>query len=616
MTAASVHEMPFGARVLSGGGARFAIWAPAARRVELCLEGEPRSPLPLQSQDGGWFRLDVADIGAGTRYRYRIDSGLEVPDPASRFQPDDVQGPSMLVDPASFAWSDAGWKGRPWRDTVIYELHVGTFTREGTYEAVAAKFDHLIELGVTAIELMPLAEVPGRRNWGYDGVLLFAPESAYGSPEGLKRLIDLAHRRGLMVFLDVVYNHFGPEGNYLSAYAPAFFTERHQTPWGAAVNFDGGARPVRDFFIHNALYWLEEFHLDGLRFDAVHAIIDDSRPHILTELAETVRERLSGRHIHLVLENDHNQAGYLERASADARHPRWYTAQWNDDLHHALHVATTRESGGYYEDYCDRPMVHLGRALAEGFAYQGEYSRHREGAARGTVSRHLPPTAFVSFLQNHDQIGNRAFGERSAELLPAERLRAATAILLLAPSPPLLFMGEEWGSRQPFPFFCDFHDELADKVREGRRREFAHFPEFRDPAARARIPDPNAQATFDSAVLDWRAPDSSEGRAWLSFYRRLLEIRACEIAPRLPKIGGEAGDYIAVGDGGMRVCWRCDDGDELYLFANLGDGVLAHGMAIPDGEVLIVVGGEEAAVSSGTWPAWFVAWMIRRAGNS
>jgi maltooligosyltrehalose trehalohydrolase len=376
-----------------------------------------------------------------------------------------VHGASEVIDPGAFAWEDGDWNGRPWAEAVLYELHVGTFSPEGTFAGAQRRLDYLAELGVTAIELMPVGDFPGRCNWGYDGVLPFAPDASYGRPEDLKRLIQAAHRRGLMVLLDVVYNHVGPEGNYLHVYArDAFFTERHHTPWGAAVNFDGpGSELVRRFFVDNALYWLEEYHLDGLRLDAVHAILDDSPLHVLEEIAQAVREGPGReRALHLVLENDANQSRFLTRTAAGS--PRWYDAQGNDDIHHALHAILTGERHGYYGDNADVPHRHLGRCLAEGFAHQGEASAYRGGEARGERSAHLPPGAFVGFLQNHDQVGNRAFGERLPVLAPPDALTLATAILLLAPSPPLLFMGEEHAAAVPFLYFCDFGPDLAAAV--------------------------------------------------------------------------------------------------------------------------------------------------------
>jgi malto-oligosyltrehalose trehalohydrolase len=422
---------------------------------------------------------------------------------------------------------------------------------------------------VTAVELMPVADFPGRRGWGYDGVLPYAPDAAYGRPEDLKRLVDAAHARGLMVLLDVVYNHFGPDGNYLHLYAPQFFTGRHRTPWGAAINFDGAeARPVRDFFLHNALYWLEEFHVDGLRFDAVHAIADDSTPDILTELGAAIRAGPGReRHVHLVLENDANRARYLRR-TPDGGAPL-YDAQWNDDVHHAFHVLLTGESDGYYADYAENPTQRLGRCLTEGFAYQGERSAHRGGEARGEPSAHLPPAAFVSFLQTHDQVGNRAFGERLAMLAREPALRAATVAWLLAPAPPLLFMGEEFGAATPFQYFCDFSGNLADAVREGRRREFAPFARFADPSARTAIPDPNEPSTFERSRLDWSCIGHPVHARWLALYRRLLALRRQHLVPRLAGMTGNSGRFEALGGGALTCEWRLGDGSRLRLCLNL-----------------------------------------------
>ncbi|HEX8168175.1 MAG TPA: malto-oligosyltrehalose trehalohydrolase [Beijerinckiaceae bacterium] len=520
------HSMPFGAEV-TGEGVRFSLWAPTAREVSLVLDGKART---MPDAGAGWRRLVVPDARAGSRYRYRIDGSLDVPDPASRFQPDDVSGPSLVVDPRAHDWADGAWRGRPWEETVLYETHVGTATREGTYAGLAKKLEELRDVGVTAVELLPLADFPGRRNWGYDGVLPFAPDSSYGTPDDLKRFVEAAHRLGLMIFVDVVYNHFGPAGNYLHAYAKKFFTERHKTPWGAGINFDGAeARPVRDFFVHNALYWLEEFHVDGLRFDAVHAILDDSETSIVAEIAERARAALPNREVHLVLENDLNEARWLPRQ--DGR-PRLHTAQWNDDVHHCWHTLLTGESDGYYADYADAPVERLARCLAEGFAYQGEHSGHK-GGPRGEPSGHLPPSAFVAFLQNHDQIGNRAFGERISQLAPPERLRLALAGLLLSPQVPLLYMGEDWAASTPFLYFVDFSDdpELSRAVRDGRRREFARFKSFAESHGERQIPDPTLEETFRRSVLDWSEasrPPHVEVRAEV---RRLLQMRQGEVVP-------------------------------------------------------------------------------------
>lgn len=525
-----IHLMPFGAEI-SDDGVRFALWAPSAREVKLVLDG---SDHPMEARDGGWHRLVSSEAREGSRYGYRIDGNIVVPDPASRFQPDDVHGLSRVIDPRSFIWSDIAWRGRPWEEAVLYEVHVGTATPEGTYAGLMNRLEALRDLGVTAIELMPVAEFPGRRNWGYDGVLPYAPDAAYGGPDELKRLVDRAHELGLMMFLDVVYNHFGPSGNYLHAYARSFFTERHPTPWGAGINVDGeDSRTVRDFFIHNALYWLEEYHFDGLRFDAVHAIVDDSRPHFLEDLAIRIRQTIPDRQIHLVLENEANQARWLGREPD--RRPRLHTAQWADDIHNSWHALLTGENEGYYADYADEPLRRLGRALAEGFAYQGEPSRHKPGVARGEPSAHLPPTAFVSFLQNHDQVGNRAFGERLSHLVPSDRLALAQAILFLSPQIPLIFMGEEWAASSPFQFFVDFEAEpdLAKAVREGRRGEFRHFNAFADPGTAQTIPDPTDRATFERSRIDWAERDRSPHRECLQATKSLLKTRRQEILPLL-----------------------------------------------------------------------------------
>ncbi len=396
------HHMPFGAEPQADGRVRFRLWAPPHREVRIELEG---ATAVMEAVGEGWHELVTDRARPGTRYRFVLPNGLHVPDPASRYQPEDVHGPSEVIDPAAYVWRDAGWTGRPWGEAVVYELHIGAFTPEGTFRAAIGKLDHLVALGVTGIEIMPIGDFPGRRNWGYDGVLPYAPDSSYGRPEDLKALVEAAHARGLMVLLDVVYNHFGPEGAYIHAIAPQTFTDRHKTPWGAAINFDGPeSGPVREFVIHNALYWIEEFHLDGLRLDAVHAIHDDSPKQFLEELAERVRAAMPDRHIHLILENEENQAKRLARG--EDGEPRWYTAQWNDDVHHALHVAASGETKGYYADY-KGDTEKLGRALAEGFAFQGEVMPYR-GHPRGELSADLPPTAFVAFIQNHDQVGNRA----------------------------------------------------------------------------------------------------------------------------------------------------------------------------------------------------------------
>jgi len=555
--------MPFGAELTPDGQVRFRLWAPSATRVDLVLYARAGASLvlPMSAREVGWFELVTGEARPGTLYRFRIDGKLDVADPASRRNPDDVHGPSEVVDPTSFSWDDAAWRAPAWHEAIVYELHVGTFSEQGTFAGAEQKLDHLAELGVTVIELMPIADFPGTRGWGYDGVLPYAPETAYGTPDELKSLIAAAHRRGIAVMLDVVYNHFGPEGNYLHSYACQFFTERHHTPWGAGINYDGpDSRVVRDFFIHNALYWLEEYHFDGLRFDAVHAIRDDSDVHLMKEIAASVRDGPGKeRPVYLVLENGANEARLLGPEGA----PGTFDAQWDDDVHHCFHNILTGESDGYYADYAAKPHALLCRSLAEGFAYQGEMSGH-EGHRRGERSAHLPPTAFVTFLQNHDQIGNRAFGERLGRLVSNEEaLRAATAIVLLAPSPPMLFMGEEWSAPEPFPYFCDFEPGLAAQVREGRKREFARFTQFGK-----EIPDPNAASTVQSARLDWSRLAEAAHARWLDHYRRLIAVRKRDIVPCIARI--RSGRCVRLeANGAFAVDWFLDTGAVLHLLANL-----------------------------------------------
>ncbi|CAI8917767.1 Malto-oligosyltrehalose trehalohydrolase [Methylocaldum szegediense] len=609
------HSMPFGTDITEDG-VRFRLWAPQNRSVDLVLEtDEGGKHLAMQRCPNGWFELTTPEASVGNHYRFRLDQELTVPDPASRFNPRDVHGPSQVIDPAGFCWTDENWTGRPWNEAVIYELHIGTFTPAGRFRAVCDKLDYLASLGITAIELMPVADFPGRWNWGYDGVLLFAPDSSYGTPDELKELVQAAHHRNLMVFLDVVYNHFGPEGNYLHVYGKPFFSDRHHTPWGNAINFDGeNSRTVREFFIHNALYWLEEYHLDGLRLDAVHTILDDSRPDILEELAERVRAGPGAhRHIHLMLENDDNAARYLVREANGS--PRHYNAQWNDDVHHALHLVLTGETDGYYADYADAPLKYLGRALSEGFAYQGEPSLYRHGRRRGEISRDLPPTAFVSFLQNHDQVGNRAFGERLCDLAEPRPLRAALTILLLAPCPPLLFMGEEFACPSPFRYFCDFGPELAEAVTEGRRNEFARFERFADPESRRRIPDPSDPSTFFSSKLDWAALDRQDHQEWHAFYRSLLAVRREQIVPLLRKIRPGRSRFELPDKRGLAVVWLLDDDSLLILWTNLGGEPLSHPnipsvppLAVSDPDVA-------AALTLGRIPPWSTAWFLIPAEN-
>jgi malto-oligosyltrehalose trehalohydrolase len=548
----------------------------------------------MTSYGDGWWECTARDARLGDQYCLVLDDGTEVPDPASRFQPDDVHGCSEIIDPHGFAWQTC-WRGRRWEEVVLYELHIGTFTPEGTFAAAIGKLDHLVKLGVTAIEIMPVADFPGRRGWGYDGVLPYAPDSSYGRPEDFKRLIDVAHANGIAVLLDVVYNHFGPQGNYLPRLAPQLFTERHHTPWGAAVNFDdAGSAFVREFVILNALYWIQEFRLDGLRLDAVHAIRDDSELHLLDELASRVLAIDPRREIHLLLENHSNESRRLGQ----------YRAQWNDDLHHALHAAATGESSSYYRDFAGDTQ-RLARSLAEGFAFQGE--TNWRGERRGEPSAHLPPTAFVSFIQNHDQIGNRAFGERLGALAPPEVVRAIAAVYLLLPQIPMLFMGEEWDCRQPFLYFCDFDAELGSAVREGRREEFKRFPEFADPEQRHRIPDPQSPESFAASKLKWEALAAPGHAERLEWYRRVLEVRHQEIVPRLAAIR-QGGAAVVLGAGAVEIRWNCADGRCLTLAANLSAERIAY--ATRPGPL---VWHEGPVLTGPHLGAWTVRWSLDEA---
>lgn len=540
------RELPFGATLIGPEVTRFRLWAPAEDRVGVEIEG--REAIAMSAVGQGWFEAEVP-CGAGTSYRFRLERGLSVPDPASRAQVGDVHGASVVVDPRSYVWRHPAWKGRPWTEAVVYELHVGAF---GGFASVQAALPGLAELGITAVELMPINDFPGARNWGYDGVLPFAPDRSYGTPDDLKSLIDTAHGLGLMIFLDVVYNHFGPDGNYLATYASGFFRRDIDTPWGAAIDFRRSE--VRRFFTENALYWLHEYRFDGLRFDAVHAI---SESDWLDEMATEVRRSIDdGRHIHLVLEHDGNVAEHLRRD---------FDAQWNDDAHHVLHVLLTTESDGYYSDYADDPSRRLARCLSEGFAYQGEKSTYRKGQRRGTPSADLPPASFVLFLQNHDQIGNRPFGNRLTSDADPAILEAAVALQLLCPQIPLIFMGEENASTTPFLYFTDHHGELADAVREGRRREFAGFKGFAAGEDTSSIPDPNDRATFMQSVP---MPDPVRGASRRSLYRTLLACRASALMARLE--GARAVEAIPVGRSSVMARWRLGDGALWTVATNLG----------------------------------------------
>jgi malto-oligosyltrehalose trehalohydrolase len=590
-------ETKFGTQV-TASGVRFRLWAPQSGRVGLRIEGE-NDVRPMRSLPRGWFELEVEGAGHGTLYRFVLADGTVVPDPASRFQPQDVLGPSEVIDPRLYPWRDVGWAGRPWEEAVLYELHVGTFTPEGTFSAANGKLPHLAELGVTAIELMPVNDFPGRWNWGYDGALQFAPDSRYGRPEELKAFIDAAHAQNLMVMLDAVYNHFGPKGNFLPQYAPVF-TQKYETPWGAAMNFDGpGSEMVRDFILANARYWLNEYHFDGLRLDAVHEIRDEGFNHLLHDLALQIRGSTDGRYVHLVVENEHNNPEWLRR-TGDLR-AGLYDGQWNDDLHHLIDVAINDTRSNYLEDYAPHEGW-LARALAEGFGYQGEAPPSRQGEPKGAPSADLPPVAFVDFIQNHDQIGNRLFGERMASLVEPRRMRAAATIYLLSPHIPLIFMGEEWGAKTPFLFFSDVDPAFAEDIRKQRKERFGKFV----PAEKVGVepPDPMAESSFLSSKLDWSEPAKPPHADILKLYRELLDIRRREIVPRLSGVGGNAGHGEMISPHVMRVEWRLD-GAVLRLVANLAD---------EPAEIAEVWAGKrlwlEGEGDEGRLGPWSVAWSL------
>lgn len=560
----------FGPRLLEDGTTVFSLWAPSAKSVELILYTEAGEILlPPTEVDDGWHVFKT-QASIGSHYHFYIDDQLRVPDPASRYQPKDINGPSCLYDENAFHWT-GDWHGRDWAEAVIYELHVGTFTKEGTFRSASEKLEFLAKCGITAIEIMPIADFPGRYNWGYDGVLLYAPDSSYGTPDDLKHFIQSAHSLGMMVFLDVVYNHFGPEGNYLGAYAKQFFNEAKHTPWGAAINFDGqNSAHVRKFYRENALYWIEQFKFDGLRFDAVHAIQDESNPNILHDIALAIKNGPGKeRQIHLILENDDNTALHLER-DVDLS-SKFYTAQWNDDIHHCLHIISTEEIDGYYADYhhntSSRTTIqHLLRCLTSGFAYQGDRSALRKGLKRGSNSETLPPTAFVSFTQNHDQIGNRPLGERISIIGDKGATAITREILLLSPQIPLVFMGQEFDADSPFYYFCDMGAELAQLIKEGRRREFSHFEQFSDPEGQKLIPDPGAESTFKKSKLNWKM--SAAAKKDLKIFSEILAARRKWVTPlnQLNLIPVASGKEI--GDQMIMVHWKYGK-TRLTLIGNL-----------------------------------------------
>ncbi|HTX02058.1 MAG TPA: malto-oligosyltrehalose trehalohydrolase [Candidatus Acidoferrales bacterium] len=592
------YELTWGADVRDDG-VRFRLWAPAASSVgAVLIGGGGERIVPMDYTGEGWYEAARVDARAGARYLFEIDGKDRVPDPAARFAPEGPHGPSEIVDLAKFRSGKPPVRTPAFEHLVFYELHVGTFTPSGTYAELETRLDYLADLGINAIELMPLAEWPGERNWGYDGVLYYAPAHRYGRPEQLRALIDAAHERGIAMFLDVVYNHFGPQDNYLRRYAPQFFTHDRTTPWGDAIDYSSPHNDaVRSFVVDNAVYWLRDYGFDGLRLDATQAIFDARKPHVLEALALNAKSDGS-RTTYLVLENDENDVSILTSG---------YDAQWNDDTHHCLHVALTGEHDGYYQDYAEDPVGLLGRALTHGFAYQGERSAFREGRTRGSPSGGLDLSCFVNCLQNHDQIGNRAFGDRITAIAKPEAVRAATAVLLLAPSPPLLFMGEEWGASSPFLFFCDFEPSLAKLVTEGRRNEFARFARFSDPRLRAKIPDPSSEETFLRSKLDWDERSREPHRELLALHRRLLQIRRAEIVPCIHALSGRDAWYEMRGKRALFARWIHDDLKGLVLEANLADEPQTGFAERARGRVLYAT---HETFPGDLAPGWSVRWSI------
>ncbi|HAU8265048.1 TPA: malto-oligosyltrehalose trehalohydrolase [Kluyvera intermedia] len=564
MESTSFHKS-WGAEWLGNGAVRFRVWASGQPTITLRLAGKD---LDMRPCDEGWFELTVENVAPGTEYQYVLADGMTIPDPASRAQKADVNGPSLVIDPTQYRWQHPQWQGRPWEETVVYELHIGTFTPEGTFRSAIRKLPYLAELGITQIEVMPLSQFGGNRGWGYDGVLLYAPHSAYGTPDDFRAFVDTAHGLGLSVVLDIVLNHFGPEGNYLSLLSPDFFDSSRSTPWGAGIAYDVDA--ARRYIAEAPLYWLTEFRLDGLRFDAIDQIEDKSEKHILMDIARRIRQQITDRPIHLTTEDSRNIIDLHPRDEDGSA--SLFTAEWNDDLHNAVHVLATGETQAYYQDFADAPEKWVARALAEGFAYQGEVSPH-SGEPRGVDSRGQPPAAFVDFIQNHDQVGNRALGERLISLAGPERSQLLLAALLLSPHIPLIFMGEEYGETRPFLFFTDFHGELARAVREGRAKEFAGHSGYDG----VDVPDPNAERTFTLSKLNWQALQSTEGKAWLALTRELLALRQQYIVPLLAQTSGQNGRVVDTAPGFLAVRWTFPDGT-LSMALNLGE----HAMPVPD----------------------------------
>ncbi len=556
----SPRRLPVGAEI-AAGGTHFRVWAPRRRAVEV-IEADTGRADALEAESDGWFAGLVPRAAAGFRYRFRLDGGGAFPDPASRFQPEGPHGPSEVVDPGAFAWTDGGWKGLELEGQVLYEMHVGAFTREGTWAAAARELPELAATGITAIEVMPVADFPGRFGWGYDGVNLFAPTRLYGRPDDFRRFVDAAHAIGLGVILDVVYNHFGPDGNYVREFAEEYFSPHHENEWGDPLNFDGpGSGPVRELFLANARHWIGEYHLDGLRLDATQAIHDGSVEHIIAAIARTARDAAGGRRILLVAENEPQEAR-LARAAAEGG--LGLDAIWNDDFHHAALVALLGRDEAYYSDYRGSAQEFIS-AAKWGFLYQGQRSAW-QGASRGHAGLDLRPAQFVTFTQNHDQVANSARGERLHQLASPGRWRAMTALLLLGPGTPMLFMGQEFSATSPFPYFADHAGELGRQVREGRLAFLSQFPSLALPEMRAEVPDPAAAETFESARLDFSERDAHP--AAVALHRDLLALRRGDAAFRSQLRRGV--DGAVLGKSAFALRFFAPDRADRLLLVNLG----------------------------------------------
>ncbi len=571
-------RLDLGATLLGDGTVRFRVWAPRVRELAVVLPQRGGNPVPLAAEGNGYFSGVVAGISEGESYLYLLDGETARPDPASRFQPEGVHGPSQVVAADRFAWSDIGWKGIPLDEYIIYELHVGTFTPLGTFDEAISRLDYLCEFGITAVELMPVAQFPGERNWGYDGTYPFAPQNSYGGPDGLKRLVDACHSRGLAVIMDVVYNHLGPEGNYLDSFG-SYFTDRYRTPWGDAVNYDGpDSDPVRHFFISNALYWIKEYHFDALRLDAIHGIYDFSARHILQELAEMVHRQGAAlsRKVYVIAESDLNDVRVINSPDTGGY---GLDAQWNDDFHHALWALLTGERTGYYGDFgLFSDMV---KGFQEGFVLSGGYSSFRK-RRHGTSSAHHPPGKLVVFSQNHDQVGNRMRGERPGEYLSIPQLKLAAATVLLSPYVPLLFMGEEYGELAPFPYFVSHGDaELVESIRKGRLEEFPALEHQGAP------PDPQSEATFLSAKLDQEQRKRGEHRSIFDFYRELIRLRK-ECAP-LASLSRDNMKIVACEEEQVLVINRTVEHVQLLCLFNFSDQTRVISPALAGGTMTVLL---------------------------